>query len=88
MKPHVVESMRLRHSLLTRHASQFLGSLQLGEYLAAPSATDGGGRGKYLGISPPSRRSFLRCSLGLYSAAPARLAPATCARSARWLPAA
>ncbi|MEK7711678.1 MAG: hypothetical protein AAB312_01335, partial [Pseudomonadota bacterium] len=77
MKPHVVESMVCDTSLLNNGTHLSLGSLQLGEYLRAQPQQTAVAEEKYLGdLATKIIEHFLPLFVGLYSAAPARLAPA------------
>jgi hypothetical protein len=77
MKPHVVESMVCDTSLLNNGTHLSLGSLQLGEYLRAQPQPTAVAEEKYLGdLATKIVEHFLPLFVGLYSAAPARLAPA------------
>lgn len=77
MKPHVVESMVCDTSLLNNGTHLSLGSLQLGEYLRAQPEATAVAEEKYLGdLATKIVEHFLPLFVGLYSAAPARLAPA------------
>ena len=77
MKPHVVERMVCDTSLLNNGTHLSLGSLRLGEYLRAQPEPTAVAEEKYLGdLATKIVEHFLPLFVGLYSAAPARLAPA------------
>lgn len=77
MKPHVVERMVCDTSLLNNGTHLSLGSLRLGEYLHAQPEPMAVAEEKYLGdLATKIVEHFLPLFVGLYSAAPARLAPA------------
>jgi hypothetical protein len=77
MKPHVVERMVCDTSLLNNGTHVSLGSLRLGEYLRAQPEPTAMAEEKYLGdLATKIVEHFLPLFVGLYSAAPARLAPA------------
>jgi hypothetical protein len=77
MKPHVVERMVCDTSLLNNGTHLSLGSLRLGEYLRARPQQSAVAEEKYLGdLATKIVEHFLPLFVGLYSAAPARLAPA------------
>ena len=77
MKPHVVERMVCDTSLLNNGTHLSLGSLRLGEYLRAQPQSTAVAEEKYLGdLATKIVEHFLPLFVGLYSAAPARLAPA------------
>ena len=77
MKPHVVERMVCDTSLLNNGTHLSLGSLRLGEYLHAQPQATAVAEEKYLGdLATKIVEHFLPLFVGLYSAAPARLAPA------------
>jgi hypothetical protein len=77
MKPHVVERMVCDTSLLNNGTHLSLGSLRLGEYLRTQPQATAVAEEKYLGdLATKIIEHFLPLFVGLYSAAPARLAPA------------
>ena len=77
LKPHVVERMVCDTSLLNNGTHLSLGSLRLGEYLRAQPEPKAMAEEKYLGdLATKIVEHFLPLFVGLYSAAPARLAPA------------
>lgn len=77
MKPHVVERMVCDTSLLNNGTHLSIGSLRLGEYLRAQSKRSAVAEEKYLGdLATKIVEHFLPLFVGLYSAAPTRLAPA------------
>jgi hypothetical protein len=77
MKPHVVERMVCDTSLLNNGTHLSLGSLRLGAYLRSRPEHLAMAEEKYLGdLTTKIVEHFLPLFVGLYSAAPARLAPA------------
>ena len=77
LKPHVVESMVCDTSLLNNGTHLSLGSLRLGDYLRDRPEHLAMAEEKYLGdLTTKIVEHFLPLFVGLYSAAPARLAPA------------
>jgi hypothetical protein len=76
-RPWVVQSLVCDTSLLNNGTHLSLGSCQLGDYLAAQPSTVAVSEEKYLGdLASKIIEHFLPLFVGLYSAAPWRMAPA------------